>query len=456
MIEFIITPMDRVIMTGRPNIVFVHSHDLGRHLGCYGRDIETPNVDALAADGLRFDSFNCTAPQCTPSRGSIHTGRYPHNNGLMGLTHRGWGLYDGVPTLAGTLTEAGYDTRVFGIQHIASDDADAGYQHSDGQESTRAPDVAARFEEHLPEMAENGPFFASVGFFEPHLPFRRDYVDEEAYDRYHPENAEVPPYLPDEYGIARDVADMHAVITETVDPAVGRIRAALENAGLADETLFIYTTDHGPALPRAKGMCYTAGTGVAFIAWCPGAIETGVDDHLLSNVDIMPTLLDIAGVDHPAEMDGRSFAPLLTGGEYEPRDSVFVEMTWHDRYNPIRGIRTKEFTYLRNFSMLPRVFIPRDIIDQRSARPVRGQWYDLDRPAEEFYDRREDPHELTNLASNTRVSQSEPADWDLDAPPKDLIEEHRERIDEFREQLREWMRRTEDPLLEGPIGIPGR
>jgi arylsulfatase A-like enzyme len=166
----------------------------------------------------------------------------------------------------------------------------------------------------------------------------------------------------------------------------------------------------------------------------------------------MPTFLDLAGVEAPAGMDGRSFAPLLTGGDYQPREAVFVEMTWHDRYNPVRGIRTAEFTYLRNFSMLPRVYIPRDIVDQRSARPVRGEWYDRDRPAEEFYDRREDPHELTNLASDATVSRSEPADWDL-APPDG---EHRERIEGFRDQLHEWMRRTEDPLLEGPVGIPGR
>jgi arylsulfatase A-like enzyme len=185
-------------------------------------------------------------------------------------------------------------------------------------------------------------------------------------------------------------------------------------------------------------------------------VDPGVDDHLLSNVDIMPTFLDLAGVDHPAGTDGRSFAPLLTGAEYDPRDAVFVEMTWHDRYNPVRGIRTPAFTYLRNFSMLPRVYIPRDIIDQRSARPVRGEWYDRDRPAEEFYDRREDPNERSNLASDARVSRSEPADWDLDDPPEELDEQRRERLSEFRTRLREWMRQTEDPLLDGPVGIPGR
>ncbi|MFB6119660.1 MAG: sulfatase [Halobacteriaceae archaeon] len=441
-------------MPDRPNIVLVHSHDLGRRLGCYGVDVATPNVDAIADDGLRFDQFTCTAPQCSPSRGSLHTGRYPHNNGLMGLTHRGWSL-DDVPTLAATLSDAGYDTHTFGVQHIAEDDADAGYDYS--HRGGTALDAAECFEAELPEMAADGPFFASVGFVEPHLPFRVDHVEDAAYDRYHPENVDAPPYLPDEYGVKRDVAEMHALISETVDPAVGHVRDALDDAGLAEETLFVFTTDHGPPLPRAKGMCYTAGVGVAFIAHWPGVVESGVDDHLLSNVDVMPTFLDVAGVDKPPEMDGRTFAPLLTGeGTYDPREQVFVEMTWHDRYNPIRGIRTEEYTYLRNFSMLPRVFIPRDMIDQRAARPVRGEWYDRDRPAEEFYDRREDPHELENLAAEAMVSRSAPADWDVPDPPTDLGPDRYAALHEFRERLREWMRATDDPLLDGPVGIPGR
>jgi len=442
-------------MADRPNVVLVHSHDLGRRLGCYGADVATPNVDALAADGRRFDQFTCTAPQCSPSRGSLHTGRYPHTNGLMGLTHRGWSIDDDVPTLAETLSEAGYDTHSIGVQHIAAEAAEAGYDHS--HDADHALDAADRFKSLLPDAAADGPFFASVGFVEPHLPFRVDHVPDEAYERYHPENVDAPPYLPDEYGVKRDVAEMHALISETVDPAVGRIRDALADADLADETLFLFTTDHGPPLPRAKGMCYSAGVGVAFIAHWPGVVESGVDDHLLSNVDVMPTLLDLAGVEQPSGMDGRTFAPLLTGdGSYDRREAVFVEMTWHDRYNPIRGIRTEAYTYLRNFTMLPRVFIPRDMIDRRAARPVRGEWYDRDRPAEEFYDRRVDPHELDSLAADDMVSRSAPADWDLPDPPAALDSDRRAALHAFRERLREWMTATDDPLLNGPVGIPGR
>lgn len=438
----------------RPNIVLVHSHDLGRQLGCYGCDIETPNIDALASAGQRFDGFTCSAPQCSPSRGSIHTGRYPHNHGLMGLGHRGWGLFDDVPRLPGLLADAGYSTHLFGLQHVATDPTDLGFQTA--KTETRALTAAENFADALPALTEDGPFFAAVGFAEPHRPFRRDDVDDAAYEYYHPENVTVPPYLPDEHGVRTEVADMRALITATVDRGVGQIDEAIAEAGVTEDTLVIYTTDHGPALPRAKGMCYSAGVDVAFIARWPGTVAPGMNDELLSNVDILPTLAELAGARIPEGVDGRSFAPLLLGEPYEARDHVFVEITWHDRYNPVRGIRTPEHTYVRNFSMLPRVYIPRDIIDQPASRPVRGPWYDQDRPAEEFYRRDGDPHELENLASDRRVARSAPADWDMPAPPAELSSAETETLLALRDELQEWMEGTDDPLLEGPVGIPGR
>ena len=436
-----------------PNIVLIHAHDLGQTLGCYGRAIDTPAIDALATQGARLTNCTAAAPQCSPSRASMTTGRYPHNHGLMGLVHRGWELYPDAPRLPAVLAAAGYQTHLFGIQHEAPTPEDLGYQSAHAE--SRALHTAERFTEQLPEIDGEDPFFASIGFAEPHLPFRREYVEDEAYDYYHPENVEVPPYLPDEHGVRRDVAAMQGLITATVDPAVGRIVSAIDAAGLTEETVIIFTTDHGPALPRAKGMCYSAGVDIACIARWPGVIEPGRRDALVSNVDLLPTLAEFANTDLPAPIDGQSFAGILTGDSYEERDHVFVEITWHDRYNPIRGIRASDFTYLRNFSMLPRVYIPRDIIDQPAARPVRGSWYDQERPAEEFYDRRADPHELENLAEDRRIRRSVPADWDLDEPPATLTTEQVASMHHLRTELQAWMEQTDDPLLTGPVGIPG-
>ncbi|MFO7947323.1 MAG: sulfatase-like hydrolase/transferase, partial [Armatimonadota bacterium] len=100
----------------RPNIVKIIVHDIGQHIGCYGAGVDTPNMDRLAGDGVSFDQYACTAAQCSPSRGSIMTGRYPHQNGLMGLAHIGWEFHPGEKTLPMYMNEAGYETHLFGHQ----------------------------------------------------------------------------------------------------------------------------------------------------------------------------------------------------------------------------------------------------------------------------------------------------------------------------------------------------
>src|ERR1700758_2861339 len=116
----------------KPNILLITCHDLGRHLGCYGKDVQTPAINRLAADGIRFDRYFCTAPQCSPSRVSITTGRYPHSAGVLGLVNGKnppWKLPDDVPNLAKTFRAAGWDTHLWGIQHEHPEAASLGYDH---------------------------------------------------------------------------------------------------------------------------------------------------------------------------------------------------------------------------------------------------------------------------------------------------------------------------------------
>jgi arylsulfatase A-like enzyme len=423
-------------MTERPNVVLVHCHDLGRHLGCYGRGVETPHVDALTEEGVRFDRHFCTAPQCSPSRGSLLTGTHPQRHGLLGLAHLGWDLDPDRPTLPELLGEAGYATRHVGMREDHPPGR-LGFEARD-ESSARALDVADRFAALLPDLCEDAPFLASLGFFEPHRPYEVEYVDG---GYYHPENVAVPPYLPDTRGVREDVAALNDLITATVDPAVGRVREAVERAGVAGETVVVFTTDHGLALPRAKGAPYDPGIEAALLVSWPGRFEGGeVRDELLSNVDVLPTLLEVAGVDPPADLDGRSFLPLLDGGEYEPRERVFASVTWHDRYNPLRAVRTDEYKYVRNFADLPEVFLPGDVFGSRAGREVRERYYTGSRPAEELYDLRADPGETENLAPDRR-----PFEAAADDP----------RLDRFRDALRAWMERVDDPLLDGPVPAPG-
>ena len=163
----------------RPNVLFVILHDLGTQLGCYGDpSLRTPNVDGLAAEGVRFENYFCTTPLCSPSRGSIMTGRHPHCNGLNGLVHRGFSLDSDEQALPQLLAKAGYETLLFGFQHEARDPARLGYQWiSDRQRPFRCAHVTPLAVDFLRERASSGerqPFFAMVGWSEVHRPFKQE------------------------------------------------------------------------------------------------------------------------------------------------------------------------------------------------------------------------------------------------------------------------------------------
>jgi len=415
----------------RPNILMVISHDQGRRLGCYGAPVRTPNLDKAAADGVVFTNYFCTAAQCSPSRGSIITGRFPHNNGLMGLAHIGWEFNPGEKTLPMYLNEAGYITHLFGLQHESADLARLGYQHlhlheGSGAARAAAQDVMAFLHQAATEQSQ--PFFAMVGTVEPHRPYQRP-----GYPADDPAQVQPLAYLPDKPGVREDIAGLNGLIA-VVDEAVGEILAALEQTGLAENTLFMFTTDHGIAMPRAKGTCYDPGIETALITRWPARFPRGVRrDQLLVNTDLLPTLLELVGCEIPGNLDGRSFLPLIAGAPYMPRDHIFIEMTWHDKYNPMRGIRTHTHKYIRNFGDRPLVFLPLDIYLGRAGEETRDEFYSCSRPEEELYDLRNDPLEQRNLASD-------PA--------------YRPVLEDLRRRVQEWMESTRDPLLAGPVAPP--
>lgn len=436
------------VQRDHPNFVIIHCHDLGKNLGCYGAGVDTPNIDELSRDGATFERAFASAPQCSPSRGSIMTGKHPHNNGLMGLTHHGWELNEDERTLPMYLREEGYQTQLIGYQHEADDPKDLGYQNNTPRKETPET-VAERATNFFEERDDGDPFFASIGFFEPHRPFRVSHVNDEAYDVYDPDEIDLPSYLPDHRGIREDFADFWALISATIDPAVGRITSALQRTGLEEETVVVFTTDHGAAMPRAKGTCYDPGIETALIVSSPERFASGTrHDELISNVDLLPTLLEIAGRDPPPEIDGRSFLPLLQDdGENEPRSEIYAELTWHSQYNPIRSIRTEQFKYIRNFADVPDVFLPSDVFDSKAGAEVRQEYYSNPRPAEELYDLTEDPDERNNLASDRRV-------WEIESEGPAPQESYEHVLESLRSDLRMWMEETDDPLLDGPVASP--
>ncbi|MFW0783679.1 sulfatase [Gordonia sp. CPCC 206044] len=384
----------------RENVLLIHWHDLGRHLACYGVDgVESPNLDALAADGIRLTDAHATAPLCSPSRGSLFTGRYPHTNGLVGLAHHGFEYRSDVRTLPAVLAEVGYRTVLFGMQHESADPTGLGFDTIDVSDSL-CDYVVARSQDWLRRRAQTSderPFLLTAGFFETHRPYPAD-----QYKHVDPSTVTVPDFLPDTDDVRDDLSGLHGSITQA-DAAVGRLLDTVRELGLDETTWIVFFTDHGLAFPRAKSTLYAEGTGIAFIVRPPGrrAITPHTYDDLFSGVDLTPTLLELLSVPTPSGVDGVSHATqLLADLESPARTEVFSEKTYHDAFDPIRAVRTKEFSYIENFAERPNLLLPLDIADSPSARSLDHDDIDAPRPRHELYDLATDPLERHNLADD--------------------------------------------------------
>ena len=419
-----------------PNILLITTHDSGRHFGCYRRPVSSPNIDAFAAEGVRFERYFCTAPQCSPSRAAITTGRYPHRTGVMGLVgdaHEGWYIAPEVPTLARTLSAAGWSSYLWGFQHEHHNPAELGYQHVPLPTHPQvvphllADYITPRLCKWLASKPDK-PFFASVGFFETHIPFHRQPAAENSfYDN-------PLPFLPDHPALRCDVGGLNASV-QVVDSNLRTVLTTLEDSGLAENTIVIFTTDHGIAFPRAKCSLYDSGIETALMMRWPARLAANrVSSELLSNIDLMPTLLSLLEVNAPAGMDGESFAGVLVGGDYQPRKTIFAEMTYHDEYRPMRCIRTQRHKLIHYFEPRhPWNIAPKDFWQcQAGATPLRAQ---LDyAPAEyELFDLAVDPYEQHDLL-NTHANTHAPA-----------------LFAELQPQLDQWMQATEDPLQHGAV-----
>jgi len=415
----------------QPNIVVVICHDLGQHLRCYGQaDVRSPNIDAFAASGALFEQSFCTAPQCSPSRAAFWTGRFPHANGVVGLTHAGFAndLHPDEKHLAQILSDAGYDTHLFGSQHEARTPERCGHEHIHGGGACGT--IAGKFAEWLSQRTgDEQPFFAQVNFVEPHRPFPHDDVEV-----LPPDRLTVPPYLPDIPEVREDLADIEASIT-SADKAFGRIVEAICSSESSGSTLIVFTADHGIAFPHAKMTLYEPGIEVALILAGPGIAHGTVRDELISNVDVMPTLLELSGLPLPPDGHGRSFAGLLTGKPYTPNELIFAEKTYHTYYDPMRAIRTKRWKLIASFENAPWQETSPDYennakcyVEVSKALSVPNN--DLYHPPFELYDLESDPYEQHNVANDPG---------------------HRDVRDDLIASLWKWMTETEDPLLSGPM-----
>lgn len=409
-----------------PNIIYLHSHDTGRYVQPYGHQIQTPNIQRLADQGLLFRQAFCAAPSCSGSRACLLTGQWAHVNGMTGLAHRGWRLHDYSRHIVHPLREAGYWSALIGEQHVSKESDVLGYDHVVDIGTTKVHSIAPAALQLLRSRPPQ-PFFLSVGFFETHREFfEPSSVRDALYGA-------PPAHLPDTPETRADMAAFKAS-ARSLDQGVGAVLHALDEQGLTDDTLIVLTTDHGLPFPGGKATLSDRGLGVLLIMRGPGGFLGGhVTDALVSQVDIYPTLCDLAGAPLPDGLHGHSLLPLARREVSEVRDELFAELTYHAAYDPQRAIRTRRHKLIRHYGERLLPVLPN--VDDSPSKEllVAAGWGEQPRPRLELYDLLADPGEMRNLAYEERFT---------------------ERVEELSLRLAAWMRETEDPLLDGPVEPP--
>lgn len=384
-------------------LIFVADDQGEGDLGCYGHGVlRTPNIDRLAAEGMRFDRAFLTISSCSPSRSSILTGRYPHSTGAEDLHQP---LPADQETLARYLRRVGYHCMSVGKWHLG----EAERRNWDRVVECAGRDTAEKAVELLENRPQDKPFFFWVATKDPHRPF-----DADAIARPHdPARVVVPPYLPDHPLIRRELAQYYDEITR-FDEHVGLISKELEKQGVWDRTFVVYLSDNGMPFPRAKTTLYDSGIHTPLLVRYPPLVRPGsVQKGLASVVDVAPTILELAGLKQKS-MQGRSLVAMLKDPEAAGREAVFAEANWHDYEKFTRAVRTTRFLLVRNYYWDKPLWNSVDSINsitwkgfqamREAGKLTPAQRFLLvePRPFEELYDLRKDPHSLVNVVEEPK------------------------------------------------------
>ncbi len=415
-----------------PNVVLIIADDMAwDDSGAFGHPrIRTPNIDRLAHAGMRFDRAFLTTSSCSPSRSTIITGRYPHNTGAEELHLP---LPAEQVTFVEKLKAAGYWTAAAGKWHLGNavkdrfnlvrDANSAGYQLATGKNAQRKMTAAGpgaiqsgcdQWVPVLRDRPKDKPFFLWLASFDPH----RDYQDGTIPTPHRPEDAVVPPYLPDLPEVRSDLARYYDEITR-LDHFVGDVLDELDRQGIAQNTLVLFLSDNGRPFPRCKTTLYDSGIRTPLIARWPARIAAGSRcERLVSTVDIAPTLLALAGTAPAASFQGKDFSPLFTNPDARIRDVIHAERNWHDYAARARAVRSETFKYILNDDhdrpltppadavRSPTFVAMRKLRDAGKLTPEQRTCFIAPRPREELYDLAHDPHELNNLAGDPKYTQT--------------------------------------------------
>jgi len=381
----------------RPNVLLIILEDWGPHLGCYGKDyMHTPNLDALASEGRRYNNGFTSAPVCSTGRSSMMTGmsQYSTHTEQHRTPRPKPPLPPGVKSLPEIFRDAGYFTAL-GCGQSAKTDLNFDFPVSQiylGKDWT--------------ERQPGQPFFAHLTLSATHRGWRGD--PQHPID---PARVVLPPWYPDTPMTRKDWA-MGLESVQLSDGKMGEIIARLKEEGLYENTAIIITADHGVALPRGKQFLYDDGLRIPLIIRWPGRAASGsVSDELVSNVDILPTLLGIAGLPIPANAQGHD----LLDPSATPRRFIFAGRDKMDStHDAMRAVRSQEFKFIENL-MPERAWCQFNDYKERSypglallnvlhlegkLPPEQDAFMQPTKPAEELYDLRQDAGEVHNVAGD--------------------------------------------------------
>lgn len=403
----------------RRNVLLLIADDQGLDAGCYGVGIRTPRIDRLAREGTRFTQGYANVSSCSPSRATIYTGLYTHQNGMYGLEHdvHHQSLLPGIETLPALLRRANYATALVGKKHVGPDaafpwEAELVPERS-GIRDVHELSVAAS---SFIRSSDDRPFFVTIGYSDPHRA-AVNYGNDRTWPDvtpalYDPARVPVPSHLPDLPAVRADLAQYYESVSR-LDTGIGMLLDDLVAMGRADDTLVIFLSDNGRPFPGAKTNLYDPGLHLPLIVRAPGAAPA-VNDALVSWVDVAPTILSWTGVAPPAAypLSGHSLLPLLGKAHDPARDAVFASHDFHEinQYYPMRSIRTATHSYILNLAWQLPYPIAGDVAGSPSWKAIaadpairvgkRTQAAYLQRPAEELYDLTRDPDEVVNVAAD--------------------------------------------------------
>ena len=425
----------------KPNILVLIADDASLDFGCYGnKGINTPNIDALAASGLRIDRAFLTGSQCSPSRTAMITGQFAHTIGTEKLSSK---IDPSTKTIPDYLSEQGYFTGLMLKNHMEGKGDQRfqwygrgyGFYVKDAAEWDRT--VADEFSTFL-DSADDKPFFMWLGFIDPH----RAYNDHAIEKENDPKDVTVPPQLVDDEATRRDLADYYDEISR-MDGHIGEVLAVLRKRKQLKNTLIVFVSDNGMPFPRAKGSVYDTGMRTPLVFSWGDRIEAGsvYKKDLVSTIDLAPTLLDAAGIAKPATMYGESLLPLLLGDANSSRKYIYAERHHKRSDEYYLTIRSATHKLIRTFDMSadqplitvgevytsPSWYSLQEKEKAGALTPGQRRILEIQRAEIEIYDLEADPYELVNIADNP---ENQPI-------VRDLLG-----------RLQQWRRETNDPYRD--------